>query len=417
MNEDLRDLVHLTLTPGLGPVRIARLLESFRSASAVLGLPASRLASVKGIGAKDADTIARGFELARGLLNEELDCVAAAGVRLISRDDALYPRLLRFIPSAPPLLYARGVLDPRADAFPVAIVGSRRCTAYGTEQAGRFAAALAHAGLTVVSGGAAGIDAAAHRGAMRVHGRTVVVQGCGLASCYPPQHRDLFDEIARSGSGAIFSELPMRCPAQAENFPARNRIISGMSLGVLVIEAAHRSGSLITARDAIEQGREVFALPGRVDSPSSEGSLELLKKGEALIATDPGDVIHALEQAGRHLACGTFDARYGKAPPTEEAVPSGLLFDARNSEPRQTNPISETHAREATVPVPQPASLATPLDEQILAALEEPLPLDALQIRVGCSPAELRARLTLLELRRAVKREGSLVTRVAIKRG
>lgn len=289
--------------------------------------------------------------------------------------DPDYPALLEPLDDAPTVVYVKGTVDPARDAFPIAIVGSRDCSAYGLEQAERFGGILAQAGLTVVSGGARGIDSAAHRGAVRVGGRTLAVLGCGLGNIYPPENGQLFDRIVESG-GALVSELPLRTPPSAENFPARNRIISGLSLGVLVIEAAAKSGALITSRVATEDhGREVFALPGRVDSPHSRGTLDLLKAGGAQLVTEPADIIHALEAAAHHVHRGTHADRYTPAQAPTIALPPGVRAD--------------------------------PLAEAVLEALAEPLTADQLLERVNSAAGALRSQLTLLEIQGRIVREGS----------
>lgn len=379
-----RDLLRLTLTPGLGPVLIARLLAAFGSAEAALAASAADLERIKGIGRGKSASFVRGMKEAAALVDDELALADKLGVTLIPRADPLYPPHLRAIADAPPILYCKGRFDPgAAHQYPVAIVGSRSATAYGIEQSERFASTLAASGLTIVSGGARGIDTAAHRGALRAGGaagRTIAVLGCGLANCYPPENQPLFDQIAASG-GAVMSELPLRTNPEADNFPARNRLISGISLGIIVIEAGKRSGSLITARLAAEDhGREVMAVPGRVDSPASAGTHDLLKQGGAALVTDPGDVLALLETPARHSFEGSFEARY--------ADPAAPLFEAK------------------------PAIAASSAQAMILQALASPRTMDELAADTGMEIASLRSELTLLEIQRRVRREGSRVARV-----
>lgn len=384
----LRDLLRLSLTPGLGPVLIARLLAAFGAPDRVLAASARELERVKGIGDGRSAAFVKGMKEAAALVDAELELANRLDVRIVARGSASYPALLSTINDAPPILYLRGNLDPAGpDQYPVAIVGSRNGTAYGIEQAERFAGVLARAGLTIVSGGARGIDTAAHRGALRNQGRTVAVLGCGLAECYPPENRELFDRMAADERGAVISELPLRTPPDADNFPARNRLISGMSLGVIVIEAGKRSGSLITARLAAEDhGREVMAVPGRVDSASSEGTHELIKQGGAALVTGPGDVLALLEGPARHAFGGTFEARYGDPGGElfEPPAPAGRAFDGPPLSPEQ---------------------------QAILQALGSPRTLDELVASTGLSPASLRSELTMLEIQKRVRREGSRIAR------
>ncbi|MCW5776869.1 MAG: DNA-processing protein DprA [Phycisphaeraceae bacterium] len=374
----LFDLLRLTMTPGLGPVLVGRLLETFGSVERALHASPRELERVRGIGAGTSTAIARGLKESASLAERELELAEQHSVSMLALGDDEYPPLLASIPAAPPVLYVRGRLRPAdADAFPVAIVGSRACTAYGVEQAERFAGVLASNGLTVVSGGARGIDSAAHRGALRSGGRTIVVLGCGLVNAYPPDNAPLYDKVAE-GSGAIVSELPMGVAPTPENFPARNRIISGLSLGVLVIEAAAGSGALITARHAAEeQGREVMALPGRVDSPASAGSHDLIKRGGAALVTGPADVVAALESAARHLAAGTHAQRF--------ADPAAGLFEP---EPGAAPNLSEHQQR-------------------IVGALGTPRSTDELVALTDLSAADLRVELTMLEIAGRVRRVGT----------
>jgi len=276
------DLVCLTMVPGVGPHTCRALLERFGTASAVLDAPLGSLRTVPGVGTALAERIAR----ARRELDPaaDLELCRQAGVAVIARGDPAYPAALEQIPDPPCLLYCRGTLTAR-DALAIAIVGSRRSTPYGMRIAERLAAALARVGLTVVSGLARGIDAAAHRGALKAGGRTLAVLANGLAQVYPPEHEALAREIAAPGAGAVLSEMPMRQAPLAGLFPQRNRLISGLSLGVVVVEATPRSGSLSTAHHAMEQNREVFAVPGPVDSLPSQGCHRLIRDGAKLVET------------------------------------------------------------------------------------------------------------------------------------
>jgi len=278
-------LIHwlqLALAEGIGPILMRRLIDVARSAELACSASPAVLRSIDGIGQARASQIHQSLRRAAEQAPGELERAHKLGVWIICPDDELYPTLLRDIPDPPGVLYVKGSLEPR-DLNALAIVGSRRCSYYGREQAERFGALLAGAGMTVVSGGARGIDSAAHRGALsHPQGRTIAVLGCGIDAIYPPENASLFEQIA--GRGAILSEYPIGTPPVAENFPRRNRIVSGMSRGVLVIEADKRSGALITARQACEDhGRPVFALPGRVDNRMAIGPHKLIRDGATLV--------------------------------------------------------------------------------------------------------------------------------------
>jgi len=411
------DVLRLTLAPGIGPVLIGRLIEAFGSPAKVLAAQPASLRTVRGIGPERATGVCKGLREGEKALEAELHEIARRGVMLLARGTAAYPPLLAQMQDAPPLLYVRGRIDSEErgpDRHTCAIVGSRKCTQYGLEQADRFAIALAGAGITVVSGGARGIDTAAHRAALKAGGRTIAVLGCGLSNAYPPDNADLFEQIAGEdgGHGAVVSELPMTTPPTAENFPARNRIIAGLSLGVLVIEASAGSGALITAEQMNDLGREVFALPGRVDSSSSEGSLKLLKEGSAALVTNPGDVLSGLEAPALHAFNGAHAARYpAKAGETREGNGAGLFA------PASDDPLSlrgdSPSANGETAPA-APIGLSAS-QQKIYAALEEPATFDDLVRLTGGDPGVMRGDLTVLEIRRLVKRDGSILRRAARK--
>ena len=309
--------LHWSLIPEVGPVLFGRLLERFGTAWKALEAPAVAIAGIPGIGQDKAARIAQARRIVDA--DAEVQRAAAGGVRILCREDEDFPPGLRHIPDPPICLYVRGRLEPQ-DAVAVGIVGSRRCTMYGREQARRFGHQLAARGLTVVSGLARGIDGEAHKGALEAGGRTIAVLGNGLAEIYPPEHARLADEVAVQG--AVISELPMQTAPSAANFLPRNRLIAGLSLGVLVIEAAARSGSLTTARMAAEYNREIFALPGRVDSDFSRGTNGLIRDQHAKCVTCADDVVDELGEVG--------DALRGE--PAKEAASAGPVGAAlRNS--------------------------------------------------------------------------------------
>ena len=361
-------LLALSLVPGLGPVRSRRCIETLGSARAVLDASARALASIEGIGSARASLIRRGIDdLGDGqVLAREKDLIHEHGVELLAVEDPGYPKLLRLIPDPPLLLYVRGTIR-EDDALAVAIVGARRCSAYGRDQADRFGSLSAQAGLCVVSGGAYGIDAAAHRAALRVRGRTIAVLGSGLACPYPEKNIDLFEQIVNDNCGAVVSELPMAAPPRGENFPRRNRIISGLALGVLVVEAAGRSGALITARLAVEEhGREVMAVPGRADSPMSRGCHRIVREGWATLVTNVAEVLESLGEAGEILKAGlTVDENHGS-----------------DREPRSLRARNLTESQ-----------------RQIVHALGEPRSLDQLVEATSLGVAQIQGDLTVLEIR------------------
>ena len=380
-------MLRLQRTPGVGPVLARRLLERFGDdAARLFALTPAALERVPGVGPGTSARLAAGLRDAASVVARERERADAIGARFVALGEPGYPALLAELPDAPLALSLRG--DPAAlDGAPtVAVVGSRRATPYGVEQAERFASVLAGAGLVVVSGGARGIDSAAHRAAIRAGGPTVVVLGCGLGRCYPPENRDLFERVVRGG-GLLVSELPIDANPAPENFPARNRIISGLALGVLVVEAPEGSGALITARCALDDhGREVMAVPGRVDSPASAGANALIRRGEAALVASPADVIDALEQPARHQFAGSHGPRYAPATSAGASVP-------------------------APAPPAAPPSSLTDEQRAVYDALAQPLAMERLVEASGVGPDAVRAAITVLEIRRLIERRGSAFAR------
>jgi DNA processing protein len=270
----------LSLTPGLGPTRARKLVEHFGSPEAVFRASLTELESTD-IQAVSAQSIATGksAELAR----EELARAADAGITVVSMDDALYPLRLKEIYDPPIVLYVRGNADVLTKPG-IAVVGTRHPTPYGSGMAERLSCDLAAQGLVIISGMARGVDTASHRGAISAKGKTVAVFGTSVDVIYPKENSRLSEQILALG-GALVSEFPLGTFAAPQNFPIRNRILSGMSLGVLVVEAAEYSGTRITARLALEQNRDVFAVPGNVTNKNSWGPNTLIKQGAKLVAT------------------------------------------------------------------------------------------------------------------------------------
>ena len=293
---DIEKWLKLASAEGVGPVTFGKLLEHFGSPERALGASVGELMKIDGVGSHTAERIAASRDKFDAVA--ELELAQKLGVWTVHLQDERYPALLKQIYDPPPVLYVKGTLT-EADNLSMAIVGSRRCSLYGSEQASRFAHILAAAGFTICSGMACGIDTAAHQGAIVGGGRTIAVQGRGLADVFPPENRKLFEKI--SESGACISELPLRYEPLPENFPPRNRIIAGLSLGTIVIEADSRSGALITARAALDYNREVMAVPGKIDSPNSRGTNRLIKEGAKLVDSVE-DIMEALGHIGSRLS-------------------------------------------------------------------------------------------------------------------
>jgi DNA processing protein len=267
----------LKSAPGIGNLLFRRLIECFGTPERVLKASRHRLEQVDGISSRLATAICR-HRTPDGIYRE-IDAIARSKFRVLTQNDESYPQLLLHIPDPPPVLYLHGRLQ--TSACHIAVVGSRMATAYGRTTTRRLCGQLVDHGMVIASGMARGIDTCAHEGALAAGGKTVAVLGSGLRRIYPPENRKLFERIAENG--AVLSEFPLNAGPDAAHFPQRNRIISGMSLGTLVVEAARRSGSLITARLAAEQGRDVFAIPGSIQAQTARGTHDLIQQGAKLV--------------------------------------------------------------------------------------------------------------------------------------
>lgn len=301
-NSELLDALRLHLVAGIGPRHSQLLLDYFGSPTAVLQASIASLQQVDGIGPKIANSIAAA-KLGRDAEQELSDCLKNH-VKLLRRGAVDYPASIERIPDPPLFLYCKGDILPQ-DELAVAIVGSRHCTMYGKQTAEKLATTLARAGVTIVSGLARGIDAAAHQAAIAAGGRTLAVMATGLANVYPPEHGELADQV--TAHGAMLTEFKLTQRPQSGLFPQRNRIISGLSLAVVIVEASRNSGALHTARHAMEQGREVLAVPGRIDSLASEGCHDLIRDGVTLVR-HVDDIMAAIGPLTKPVSANPDDA-------------------------------------------------------------------------------------------------------------
>ena len=289
MDDLKRDLILLNMVQGIGYIRLKALLGAFGDPSNILKAPIKRLKSIEGIGPQVAEAIKNAHSDYD--INKEIGLIKDSGVKVITLFDKEYPELLKSIYDPPILLYIKGDFRSQ-DKLSVSIVGSRRCTYYGLKMAEKIAAELVSYKVVIASGLARGIDTAAHKGAVNNNGRTIAVLGNGLSRVYPPENKELAESILRNG--VLVSEFPMEAEPLRYNFPRRNRVISGISRALLVVEAAKRSGALITADFALEQGRDVFAIPGMVDRHSSSGTNALIKQGAKLVES-ADDILEELD--------------------------------------------------------------------------------------------------------------------------
>ena len=355
---DREAYIALNMIEGLGPVTVRALIDVLGSPSAVFDPERTGFQSVKKVGPKLSEAIL----VQRDQVDPqaEIEKAKSLGIRIITPLDVEYPAALKEIYDPPLALYVRGSFIPK-DRHALGMVGSRKCTHYGLSVADRLSYQLAQTGFTVVSGLARGIDSAAHEGALKAKGRTIAVLGSAIDQLYPPENAELADAIAQSG--AVISEYPLGRQADRMTFPYRNRIISGLSMGIIVVESGAKSGSLHTADAATEQGRSVFAVPGRIDSPASKGTNRLIKNGAKLV-DNVSDILEEFELL----------------------VPPGLFEKPQNvPSARPEVPLSE--------------------DEQVLvkALWEEALDVDSLARAAGLPIAKVSALLIGLEMKRVVK--------------
>ena len=361
---DLQYWVGFNIVHGVGPKRLQGLIDTFGSLERAWHAPSVQLQQA-GLDRRSLENLlAARADLD---LEREVERVLEAGVEILTWESPGYPRLLKEIDAPPPVLYVKGELTEE-DAWAIGVVGTRRASVYGKEVTRKLVGALARNGLTIVSGLARGIDGEAHRTALRAGGRTIAVLGCGVDHVYPPEHRKLAREIVERG--ALVSDYPLGTAPEGKNFPPRNRIISGMSLGVLVVEAGARSGALITADYAAEQGRDVYAVPGNILARGSAGTNALIRDGAKLVASAE-DVLEELN----------------------------LTMVVEQEIARQALPVDDTEA-----------ALLEHLSE-------EPTHVDEIQRLAGMPISQVTSTLAMMELKGAVRQVGGMKYVVAREPG
>ncbi|MFH0938836.1 MAG: DNA-processing protein DprA [Planctomycetota bacterium] len=376
----------------VGPVTFRKLIRVFGSAEAVLAAPRERLLEVPDIGPRMADGVIEARQSAWA--EEELARCQQRDVKLLAQDNPLYPRALLSTYDPPIIIYVAGSLLPE-DTLAVAIVGSRNCSHYGRTQAEKLAAGLTAAGFTVISGLARGIDSAAHTGAISTEqGRTIAVMGNGIGAIYPPENKGLYERIIGGSPphGAVLSELPLDTPPAAQNFPGRNRIIAGMSLGTVVVEGTETSGALITARYAVDMDREIFAVPGSVESPNSRGPHSLIKKGAKLVE-DVEDILQELREIAEPLV---------KIRPPDQRIriPKSGKTNMQAIEPSLLDMTAANDTRPSATDLR--AINLNPREKLIYGLLDQSLarPVDELIVQSKLQPQEVLGALLTLEVRR-----------------
>ena len=354
MLQNIQEWIALSRIPGVGSLRFQFLIEHFGSPEQVFQASTRELSMVKGIDNKTTQSIISNLEKAKSLAEKDLKYIHDNDIDIITYKEKYYPVNLRSIYNFPPILYVKGMLV-EGDCLSIGMVGSRRASTYGILMAKKFAGELARKGITIGSGMARGIDSASHLGALENNGRTIAVLGNGIDICYPRENDNLLNKIIQQG--AVITEFPLSTPPEAMNFPSRNRIISGLSLGVIVVEASEHSGALITSDLALEQGREVFAIPGNVTVDTSSGSNRLIKQGAKLI-TSVDDIL-------------------------EEISP--IKQDFKLNHPVVTNEMQQNNLSEAETKIMNILSL-------------EPIHMDDIAFQSNLDPSDLPQYLLNLEL-------------------
>lgn len=387
LSQETISLIHLNLIPGVGLKTVQVLREVFGSMERALRARPDELRKSGRLSPAICDLLTH--KPVQYPIEREIELIRKFGCQVITLDDAAYPAYLKEIPDSPVILYVRGEFTPE-DAFSVSIVGSRNAKEYGQKVSYRLGYQLAQRNMTVVSGLAKGVDAAAHRGALEAGGRTIAVLGNGLSLIYPAVNADLASKV--EASGALVSEFPMETKPKAGNFPRRNRIISGLTLGTVVVEASNRSGALITARLAGEQGREVFAVPGEIFSEHSAGTHALIDKGAKLIST-VDDLINELP---RHVLDQMPSTPPASQQPDVEMVPPQVpSIDQKSQNTESTSPP----------PAPKvPPPDLTPDERTIFDAIQVPSShIDTIVRTTQLPISKVSSVLLILELKGVVQ--------------